>query len=233
MRSAFSSLGVFFPKAFSKPLVAAIVFSSVVHAAIAFTAPDAAPLNDHPETSAASSRDRPLHVKLAQTPSRLDPMSPQAAASPQKSASSPLSPSMIRAVGRMTAGSSVASPDGVQSTRDAVAAGSDQALAPRTDETTDAASRPTPLSYPILVLPPGDDAHRIGMVRLLLVVSSEGKVVQAIVSAATMSQDYIDLVTKSFEDMRFNPGQLRGAPHPGWYEVMVNFDFEPPPATSL
>ena len=157
----------------------------------------------------------------------------QAAASPQKTASSPMSPSPIPAVRRTTAGSLVASQDGARGTRDAVAARSDQALAPRANETTDAASRPTPLSYPILVLPPGDDAHRIGMVRLLLVVSSEGKVVQAIVSAATMSQNYIDLVTKSFEDMRFNPGRLRGAPHPGWYEVVVNFDFEQPPATSL
>ena len=99
------------------------------------------------------------------------------------------------------------------------------------DRTSDPASKPTPLSYPVLVLPPGDDPHRIGLVRLLLVVSSEGKVASVIVTAATMSQDYIDRVTKSFEEMRFKPGSLRGAPHPGWYEVVVNFGFEPQAAS--
>ena len=123
--------------------------------------------------------------------------------------------------------------ESVQSPRHALTAVSEEAVGPYAEQTSDPATRPAPLSYPILVLPPGDDPRRIGMVRLLLVVSSEGKVVQTIVSASTMSQDYIDLVTKSFEDMRFKPGLSRGAPHPGWYEVVVNFDFEPPPATSL
>ncbi len=160
-------------------------------------------------------------------------MSQQASAGPQKTASSQTT-STAPILRRMAAGALVASQDGVQrGPLDAFAAIGEQAPGPHANETSDPVTRPTPLSYPILVLPPGDDPHRIGMVRLLLVVSSEGKVVNAIVSASTMSQDYIDLVTKSFEDMRFNPGLLRGAPHPGWYEVVVNFDFEPPPATSL
>ena len=110
---------------------------------------------------------------------------------------------------------------------------SENAPARPVDERSDPVIQPTPLDYPILVLPPDDDPHRIGLVRLLLVVSSEGKVVNVIVAAATMSQDYIDRVTKSFEDMRFKPGSLRGAPHPGWYEVVVNFDFEPQGAKSF
>ena len=101
------------------------------------------------------------------------------------------------------------------------------------DHTSDPATLPTPLSYPVLVLPPDDDPHRIGLVRLLLVVSSDGKVARVIVTAATMSQDYIDRVTKSFEEMRFKPGMLHGAPYPGWYEVVVNFDFDPQAAASL
>ncbi|MGI9025407.1 MAG: hypothetical protein ACR2GP_07465 [Burkholderiaceae bacterium] len=133
----------------------------------------------------------------------------------------------------MSAGSKLALQESVQGPRPAVSAISEDAFGPYADQTSDPATRPTPLSYPILVLPQGDDPHRIGMVRLLLVVSSEGKVVNTIVSASTMTQDYIDLVTKGFEDMQFKPGLSRGAPHPGWYEVVVNFDFEPPPATSL
>ncbi len=116
---------------------------------------------------------------------------------------------------------------------DALAGISEKASELPADEPSDPGIKPTPLSYPILVLPSGDDPHRIGLVRLLLVVSSEGKVVKVIVTASTMSQDYIDRVTKSFEEMRFNPGLLRGAPHPGWYEVVVNFDFEPQGTTSL
>lgn len=104
---------------------------------------------------------------------------------------------------------------------------------PPADHASDPVTSPTPLSYPILVLPPGDDPHRVGLVRLLLVVSSEGKVANVIVTAATMSQDYVDRVTKSFEAMRFKPGTQRGAPHPGWYEAVVNFDFDPQAAASL
>ena len=120
-----------------------------------------------------------------------------------------------------------------QRPRGPLAARFDQAPSPTADETIEPPVKPTPLSYPILVLPPDDDPHRIGLVRLLLVVSSEGEVAQVIVAASTMSQEYVDRVTKSFEEMRFHPGRLRGMPHTGWYEVVVNFDFEPQAATSL
>ena len=104
---------------------------------------------------------------------------------------------------------------------------------PSPEENSEPSTKPTPLTYPILSLPPGDDPHIVGLVRMLLVVSSEGKVVKTIVAASTLPQDYIDRVTKSFEEMRFKPGRLRGVPHPGWYEVVVNFDFDPQAATSL
>ena len=211
--------------------MAAVVLSTAVHAAIALTTPAATPLNDHPEVRSASSQSRPLRAVLVQSSSKLEPMLQRAAlASLQRLVSSP---SKILAVERPSSRSKAAAEQGVRRSHDTLAESSDETIGLPADESSDPGIKPTPLSYPILVLPPGDDPHRIGLVRLLLVVSSEGKVVHVIVTASTMSQDYIDRVTKSFEEMRFNPGLLRGAPHPGWYEVVVNFDFEPQGATSL
>ncbi len=86
---------------------------------------------------------------------------------------------------------------------------------------------PTPISYPVFTLPENDDPHRIGLTRLLLVVSSQGQTIDVIVTASTMSQDYVDSLVKTFSAMRFEPARVRGLPYPGTYEVVVNFAYEP------
>lgn len=100
-------------------------------------------------------------------------------------------------------------------------------------ETNEPTVRPVPLTYPVIALPADDDPHRVGLVRLMLVVSSEGKVARTLVIASTLSQDYVDRIQRSFEDMRFTPAFARGLPQAGWYEVVVNFDFDPSVRSSL
>ena len=92
---------------------------------------------------------------------------------------------------------------------------------------------PRPLSYPVFVLPPDDDPRRIGLTRLLLVVSSRGETVDVIVTASTMSQDYVDRVVQAFQTMRFDPARVRGLPYPGTYDVVVNFTYEPSGSRAL
>ncbi len=85
----------------------------------------------------------------------------------------------------------------------------------------------------MFTLPPNDDPRRIGLTRLLLVVSSRGETVDVIVTASTMSQDYVDGLVRTFAAMRFEPARRRGLAHPGTYEVVVNFTFEAPGRTAL
>lgn len=92
---------------------------------------------------------------------------------------------------------------------------------------------PSPLTYPVIPVPPDDDPHRVGMVRLMLVVSSDGRVARSIVLASTLPQDYVDRIALGFDDMRFEPARAGGLPRAGWFEVVVNFDFDPGPSTLL
>jgi len=102
-----------------------------------------------------------------------------------------------------------------------------------TGDTEERTVRPVPLTYPVIAIPADDDPHRVGLVRLMLVVSSEGKVARTLVIASTLSQDYVDRIRRSFEDMRFTPAFAHGLPQAGWYEVVVNFDFDPSARSSL
>ena len=207
----------------TRPFVAAVVLSSVAHAAIALIASDTVPSSANPVVrQAASSKAHLLHVALSLQPSQKIRAVSQTASEPVllKSASLPQPvPTREQAIvaPRSASSSEIATSD----------------VASSSEEQSEPPTRPTPLTYPLLAPPPGDDPHIVGLVRLLLVVASDGKVVKTIVTASTLSQDYVDRVTKSFEEMRFKPGRLRGLPHPGWYEVVVNFDFEPPAAASL
>ena len=89
---------------------------------------------------------------------------------------------------------------------DAVATAAATAAPLETTATDTAVDRgPKPLTYPVLSLPPDDDPRRVGLVRLMLVVSSEGRVVKTVVTAATLSQDYVDRIAESFEAVRFEP----------------------------
>lgn len=92
---------------------------------------------------------------------------------------------------------------------------------------------PKPISYPVFTLPENDDPHRIGLTRLVLVVSSTGETVDVVVTASTMSQDYVDRLVRTFSAMRFEPARARGLPRPGTYEVVVNFAFEPSGRSAL
>ncbi len=101
------------------------------------------------------------------------------------------------------------------------------------DADASGAERPTPITYPVVEVPADDDPHRVGLVRLMLVVSSDGTVASTVVTAATLSPDYVERIVHSFEQMRFRPARSRGLPRASWYEVVVNFDFDPSAQTAL
>lgn len=183
-------------------LFAAVLLSAAAHAAIVFVL-------DAREPVAASVATVPAGIRAN--------LALPAAASPLPSAATAVVPVRRHASVVPTRGiASAASSPGI----DRVAVVSDAQ-----DEHVD--QRPKPLTYPVISLPPDDDPRRIGLVRLMLVVSSEGRVVKTVVTAATLSQDYVDRITESFEAVRFEPAMVNGLPRAGWYEVVVDFAFDP------
>ena len=101
------------------------------------------------------------------------------------------------------------------------------------DAAAPSAERPTPITYPVIDIPADDDPNRVGLVRMVLVVSSEGAVVRTVVTATTLTPAYVERIARSFEQMRFRPAMRAGLPRAGWYEVVVNFDFDPEARTRL
>lgn len=191
------------------PFAAAIVLSAGAHAAVVLMAETRAPV----ASSATASPELTANLHLRVRPgTRVDPIpSPVTVVAPVPLARTRVAPSPLPAT-------RIASTD-VPSTPP-----------PAGMVDTDSDERvlhPVPLTYPVIALPADDDPHRVGLVRLMLIVSSEGTVARSFVVASTLSQDYLDRIQRSFEDMRFKPAVSHGLPRAGWYEVVVNFDFDP------
>ncbi len=191
-------------------LLAAVLLSAAAHAAVVFMIDAREPVG----ASVGSSAPAPSRTRVS--------LAPPAATRPAPPMTTDVVP--------------LPRPASVAPIRTATAAAAPRSSADRvvaTSETTDTATddrvdrRPQPLTYPVISLPSDDDPRRVGLVRLMLIVSSEGRVVKTVVTAATLSQDYVDRITESFEAVRFEPATVHGLPHASWYEVVVDFTFDP------
>ena len=192
-------------------LAAALVLSAGAHAALAIVAATTSPVA--PATTSGSA-PRALLATLR----------PDSAAGPRRLDGPADRPAWPRSPSTTTAAVSErpASPPAV-ATIPVSAPPTELPL--QADEPADV--RPAPITYPVLPLPADDDPHRVGIVRVLLVISSEGRVMDSHVTAATLSPEYVERVVRSFEAVRFTPASKHGFPHAGWYEVVVDFGFEP------